>query len=62
MFTSPKLEALQIEKRVFQRLYDHWEELEKGSLPAVLDTILAEIEKEEIETWAEVWANAQKSV
>ena len=60
MFESPKLAALQIEKHVFQRLYDHWQELENGSLPAVLDTILAEIEKEEIETWNEVWRQAQK--
>ena len=60
MFTSPKCEALQIEKHIFQRLYDHWEDLEKGSLPAVLDTILAEIEKEEMEAYKEMWEQAQK--
>ena len=35
MFTFPKYEALQIEYNVFQRLFDHWEELEKESLPKV---------------------------
>jgi hypothetical protein len=60
MFTSPKYEALQIEYHVFQRLFDHWEELEKESLPIVLERILAEISKEQEETFANFWAGAQK--
>ena len=60
MFTSSKYEALQIEYHVFQRLLNHWEELEKESLPIVLERILAEISKEQEETFAKVWAEAQK--
>ena len=52
MFTSPKYEALQIEYHVFQRLRDHWEELEKESLPIVLERILAEITQEQEEVYA----------
>lgn len=60
MFTSPKCEALQIEYHVFQRLFDHWEELEKESLPIVLERILAEISQEQEEAYAQMWVEAQK--
>lgn len=60
MFTSPKYEALQIEYNVFQRLFDHWEELEKESLPIVLERILAEISKEQEEACTKMWVEAQK--
>jgi hypothetical protein len=55
---SPKYEALQIEYHVFQRLFDHWAELEKESLPIVLERILAEIAKEQEETILDIWKNA----
>lgn len=55
---SPKYEALQIEYCIFQRLFDHWEELEKESLPIVLERILAEIAKEQEETILNIWKNA----
>ena len=60
MFTSPEYEALQIEYHVFQRLLDHWEELEKESLPIVFERILTEISKEQEETYANFWVEAQK--
>lgn len=39
-------EILCVEYNVFNRILNHWEEFEKNSLPAVLNNILEEIEKE----------------
>lgn len=37
------LDSLELEYKVFSRMLNHWEELEKDSLPLVLNRILAEI-------------------
>ena len=53
MLTNPKYEALQIEEQIFQRLYDHWRELENGYVEAVISSILKEIEREKEDAmWA----------
>ena len=58
MCSSPKYESLQIEYNVFKRNFDHWEELEKESLPIVLERILVEIAKEQEEVIWNIWENA----
>ncbi len=39
-------EILCVEYNVFNRILNHWVDLEKGSLPIILNNILEEIEKE----------------
>lgn len=41
-----KKQALCLEYNIFCRILNHWEEFEKRSLPAVLNNILEEIDKE----------------
>ena len=58
MISSPKYEALLIEEQIFQRLYDHWRELENGHFEATITSILKEIERDKEDAmWAFV-ANA----
>ena len=55
---SPKYEALQIEYNVFQRLFDHWQDIQNKTLPIVLEQIMDEILKEQEQTIIEIWKNA----
>lgn len=42
-----KSELLAAEHAVFKRLFEHWDDFEKESLPVVLGNILQEIETEQ---------------
>ena len=41
-----KEQVLCVEYNVFSRIFNHWEEFEKNSLPIVLEKIIQEIEEE----------------